>query len=53
MIIKRVSDCNIVPHIELSNSDINNMLKHDLYHILERVDKQSQIIDICKQKETP
>ena len=47
--IVEMSDCSIVPYINLTDKQIDALLLDELFHsVLIAIDKQSQIIDECK-----
>ena len=45
------SDCNVVPYINVSDKQIDLLLDNDgLHSLLIEIDKQSRIIDGCKNE---
>ena len=50
VIVTKVSDCSIVPYINLSEKQIDALILDELFHsVLIDIDKQSRIIDECKK----
>jgi hypothetical protein len=44
------TNCDIVPYIDLNDAEIDGLVANIALHdVIVRIDKQSQIIDLCKQ----